>query len=88
MALQNEKALASGNSDITSDVLLKEADKHCKVMLSKFSRGHGCLKATGFLAVTMAVGVALIIKDPQVLYLKELVDFNLARAFTSFSLKL
>ena len=78
MALQNEKALASGNSDITSDILLKEADKHCKVMLSKFSRDHGCLKATGFLAITMAVSVALIIKDPQVLYLKELVDFNLA----------
>ncbi|GKA37335.1 transmembrane protein 214-B-like protein isoform X1 [Tanacetum coccineum] len=61
----NEKALASGNNDITSDVLLKEANKHCKVMLSKFSRGHGCLKATGFLTVTMVVGVALIIKDPR-----------------------
>ncbi|GJV09388.1 transmembrane protein [Tanacetum coccineum] len=62
---KNEKALASGNNDITSDVLLKEANKHCKVMLSKFSRGHGCLKATGFLTVTMVVGVALIIKDPR-----------------------
>lgn len=82
---KNEKALASGN--ITNkEALLKDADKHCKMILSKFSRGHHCLKATAFLTITMAVGVAFIIKDhPQAWNLKELVDFNLSHAFTSLS---
>ncbi|KAJ0526224.1 putative transmembrane protein [Helianthus annuus] len=79
---KNEKAMAGGDE---REALLKEADKHCKTILGKFSRGHGCLKATVFLTVTMAVGVAVIIKDHRVWNLKELVDVDLSRAFSSLS---
>ncbi|KAI7745800.1 hypothetical protein M8C21_007353 [Ambrosia artemisiifolia] len=79
---KNEKAMASGDE---REALLKEANKHCKTILGKFSSGHGCLKATVFLTVTMAVGVAVIIKDHPVWNLKELIDVDLSRAFTSLS---
>ncbi|KAJ0711655.1 putative transmembrane protein [Helianthus annuus] len=79
---KNEKAMAGGDE---REALLKEADKNCKTILGKFSRGHGCLKATVFLTVTMAVGVAVIIKDHRVWNLKELVDVDLSRAFSSLS---
>ncbi|KAI3781207.1 hypothetical protein L2E82_11214 [Cichorium intybus] len=80
---KNDKALASG--DTASEALLKDANKHCKTILSKFSRGNNCLKATAFLTVTMAVGVGLVVKDTGVWNLKDLVDFDLSRALTSFS---
>ncbi|XP_076933203.1 uncharacterized protein LOC143599019 [Bidens hawaiensis] len=73
---KNEKAIASGDD---REALLKEADKHCKAILGKFSRGHGCLKATVFLTVTMAVGVAVIIKDHPVWNLKEHLDVDWSR---------
>ncbi|KAI3725758.1 hypothetical protein L1987_65550 [Smallanthus sonchifolius] len=78
--VKNEKAMAGGDD---REALLNDADKHCKIILGKFSRGDGCLKATVFLTVTMAVGVVVIIKDHW--NLKELVDIDLSRAFTSFS---
>ncbi|XP_071728031.1 uncharacterized protein [Rutidosis leptorrhynchoides] len=65
---KNEKALASS----IDEVLIKEADKHCKTILSKFSGGNRCLKATAFLTVSMAVGVAWIINDPRVWNLKDI----------------
>ncbi|XP_071712967.1 uncharacterized protein [Rutidosis leptorrhynchoides] len=78
---KNEKALASG----IGEPLIKDADKHCKAILAKFSNGNHCLKATAFLSVTMAVGVAWIIVDPTVLNLKEAMDFDFFRALTSLS---
>ncbi|KAI3784439.1 hypothetical protein L1987_43538 [Smallanthus sonchifolius] len=77
---KNEKAMAGGDD---REALLKDADKHCKIIFGKFSRGHGCLKATAFLTVTMAIGMVVIIKDHW--NLKEPVDIDLSRAFTSFS---
>lgn len=73
--------MASG----VNEAFFKDADKNCKTILAKFSRGHRCLKATAFLTVTMAVGVAWIIKNPRVWNLKEVVDFDLSRAFNSLS---
>ncbi|XP_023734554.1 uncharacterized protein LOC111882416 [Lactuca sativa] len=80
---KNEKALASGSS--VSEALVKETDKYAKMILSKFSRGNHCLKATAFLTITMAVGVAFIIKDPTVWNLKQLADFDFSHTFTSLS---
>ncbi|KVH92095.1 hypothetical protein Ccrd_005872 [Cynara cardunculus var. scolymus] len=60
------------NGDGTHEALLKEAEKQCKILLAKFSGGHRCLKATAFLTITMAVGVGLIVKDPQFWNLKEM----------------
>ncbi|KAJ9557589.1 hypothetical protein OSB04_012203 [Centaurea solstitialis] len=80
---KNEAALSGG--DGAHEASLKEADKQCKILLSKFSRGHGCLKATAFLTVTMAVGVGLIVNEPRLRNLKEMIDFDVFRAFTSLS---
>ncbi|XP_024978498.1 uncharacterized protein LOC112515799 [Cynara cardunculus var. scolymus] len=80
---KNQAALTNG--DGTHEALLKEAEKQCKILLAKFSGGHRCLKATAFLTITMAVGVGLIVKDPQFWNLKEMVDFDIFRAFTSLS---
>ncbi|KAI3668957.1 hypothetical protein L6452_40174 [Arctium lappa] len=80
---KNEAALTNG--DGAHEALLKEAEKQCKILLAKFSRGHRCLKATALLAITMAVGVGFIINDPRFWNLKEMVDFDLVRAFTSLS---
>lgn len=77
---KNEAALSGGH-----EALLKEAEKQCKNLVAKFSQGHRCLKATAFLTITMAVGVGFIINDPRFWNLKEMVDFDLFRAFTSLS---
>ncbi|KAL3501849.1 hypothetical protein ACH5RR_036298 [Cinchona calisaya] len=50
MGLQNEKALASEENS-TCRATLKEAQKHCKILHGRVSRGHGCLKALVVLGV-------------------------------------
>lgn len=41
-------------------VLYKEADKHCKKLLGRLSRGSGCVKATVFVVAALGVGVAFL----------------------------
>ena len=55
LSLQNEKALAKAD-DGTHHALLKDADKHCKVILRRLSHGHGCMKSMAFVSVVLAVG--------------------------------
>ncbi|XP_057530481.1 uncharacterized protein LOC130808935 [Amaranthus tricolor] len=55
---KNEKALAGERSGQAS--LLKDADKYCKILMGRLSRGHGCVKAVVFVGVVMAVGAAVM----------------------------
>lgn len=40
--------------------LVKDADKYCKLILRRLSRGHGCVKAVVFVAVATAVGATVL----------------------------
>ncbi|KAK6931604.1 Transmembrane protein 214 [Dillenia turbinata] len=56
--LKNEKAISSGDNSL-NPALFKEADKYCKAILAKLSRGHGCAKGVALALVAVAVGVAI-----------------------------
>ncbi|CAA3026094.1 Hypothetical predicted protein [Olea europaea subsp. europaea] len=56
---KNEKALAGG-VDVAHQAFFKDADKYCKVILGKISRGHSCAKTVAFAFVVLAVGAAII----------------------------
>ncbi|CAN1297231.1 Transmembrane protein 214-B [Linum perenne] len=55
---KNEKAISKGHNDADLP-LYKEADKYCKAIQGKLSRGHGCLKGMAFVVVALAVGAAV-----------------------------
>ncbi|KAL2509713.1 hypothetical protein Fot_33360 [Forsythia ovata] len=56
---KNEKALA-GEADVARQAFFKDADKYCKVILSKISRGHTFVKTVAFAFVVLAIGAAII----------------------------
>ncbi|KAJ8770075.1 hypothetical protein K2173_010120 [Erythroxylum novogranatense] len=56
---KNEKALTSG-SEVAHLALYKDADKYCKAVLGKVSRGHGCLTGMAVIVVALAVGAAVL----------------------------
>jgi hypothetical protein len=56
---KNEKALAGGE-DSARQSLFKDADKYCKWILGRLSRGHGCLKSVAFAVIAIAVGAAVM----------------------------
>ncbi|KAF5762274.1 putative transmembrane protein [Helianthus annuus] len=56
---KNEKAMTEGDKS-GDQALYREADKHCKVLLGRVSRGWGCAKATVFLIVAFGVGAAFL----------------------------
>ncbi|CAL5323705.1 unnamed protein product [Camellia sinensis] len=73
---KNEKALAADEDD-DRKASLKDADKHCKVLMGRLSRTHGCMKIVVFVSVALAVGAAYMSQNMQSWDLKELlVDFN------------
>ncbi|GAV76709.1 DUF2359 domain-containing protein [Cephalotus follicularis] len=75
---KNEKALAKGQ-DAAHHASLKDADKYCKVIMGRLSRGHGWMKSMVFLSVALALGVAFMSQDMQSWDMKELFDvFNSA----------
>lgn len=55
---QNEKAL-NGGVDVARQAFFKDADKYCKVMLGRLSRGYSCVKTVVFTMV-LAVGAAVM----------------------------
>ncbi|KAL2518839.1 Protein of unknown function DUF2359 [Abeliophyllum distichum] len=55
---KNEKAL-NGGVDVARQAFFKDADKYCKVILGRLSRGHGCVKTMAF-AIVLAVGAAVM----------------------------
>ncbi|KAE8654441.1 putative ubiquitin-conjugating enzyme E2 26-like isoform X1 [Hibiscus syriacus] len=56
---KNEKA-TSDEADAARQSLFQDADKYCKIISGKLSRGHGCLKALGLVVVLVAVGAAFV----------------------------
>lgn len=50
----------SSGADAARQSLFQEADKYCKHISGKLSRGHGCLKALAFLVVAFAVVAAVV----------------------------
>ncbi|KAJ6819854.1 uncharacterized protein M6B38_401610 [Iris pallida] len=68
---KNEQAL-SGAVDASNQAAIKEADKYCKVILGKCTRGSSCIKGGVFvLMVAVAVGFA-VSPDMQSLDWKKL----------------
>ncbi|KAI3763756.1 hypothetical protein L2E82_13753 [Cichorium intybus] len=67
---KNEKAMTKEEKS-GDQALYKEADKYCKVLLGRLSRGWGCMKATVFLAVV--IGVGAVVLSPNTL---ESLDWN------------
>ncbi|XP_057962000.1 uncharacterized protein LOC131153601 isoform X2 [Malania oleifera] len=61
---KNENAL-DGEEDAAHQQLFKEADKYCKVMLGRLSRGHRCMKGVGYAALAVAVGALLQLLSPE-----------------------
>ncbi|KAM1520628.1 hypothetical protein ACFX10_010985 [Malus domestica] len=57
---KNEKALAGEAEDARQEKLNKEADKYCKTLLGKISRGSGCKKTVALAVVALAVGAAVM----------------------------
>uniref|UniRef100_A0A5B7AHQ4 Transmembrane protein 214-A n=1 Tax=Davidia involucrata TaxID=16924 RepID=A0A5B7AHQ4_DAVIN len=56
---KNEKALA-GEEDAAHQALFKNADKYCKVILGRLSRGLGCMKGMAFAIIALAAGAAVM----------------------------
>lgn len=40
--------------------LYKEADKYCKVLLGRLTRGWGCVKGLGVTLIILGLGIALV----------------------------
>ncbi|CAB4295796.1 unnamed protein product [Prunus armeniaca] len=57
---KNEKMLASGEDEAHQEKLIKDADKYCKTLLGKSSRGSGCKKSVALAVVALAVGAAVM----------------------------
>ena len=56
---QNEAALESA-TDAGKQASIKEADKHCKVILGKLTRGATCLKSS-LVVIGLAVAVGFVL---------------------------
>ncbi|EOA34920.1 hypothetical protein CARUB_v10020004mg [Capsella rubella] len=59
--LKNEEAITEGGAN---GALYKEADKSCKVISGKLSRGSGCLKGTAIAVVILAAAAAFLSTNP------------------------
>lgn len=60
---KNEKALADG-AEVAHHSLYKDADKYCKWLIGKISRGHGCMKSLAI--VIIALGVGTVVMSPTI----------------------
>ncbi|GAB4828750.1 hypothetical protein Ancab_018419 [Ancistrocladus abbreviatus] len=58
LRIKNEKELTG--ADAARQALIKDADKYCKVLMGRISRGHGCLKSVAVIVLVLAVGAAVI----------------------------
>ncbi|KAJ4973602.1 hypothetical protein NE237_006776 [Protea cynaroides] len=80
-SLKNEKALASG-IDAQSQASIKEADKYCKVLVGRLSRGNACVKSMMFAAIALAIGAIVMSPDIESWDWKKLsVMFNSQQSF-------
>lgn len=74
---KNEKALEGEAESAEQERLIKDADKYCKTLLGKLSRGSGCKKSVAFVVLALAVGAAVV--SPNV----ESWDWNKLTVFFS-----
>lgn len=58
--------------------LVKDADKYCKTLLGKLSRGSGCKKSVAFIILALAVGAAAVVSPNM-----ESLDWNKLTVFFS-----
>nr|GEU57356.1 transmembrane protein 214-like [Tanacetum cinerariifolium] len=56
----NEKALTDDDISAADQKLYKEADKYCKVLLGRLSRGWGCVKGLGVALIVIGLGIAFV----------------------------
>uniref|UniRef100_A0A5B7C6J0 Transmembrane protein 214-A n=1 Tax=Davidia involucrata TaxID=16924 RepID=A0A5B7C6J0_DAVIN len=77
---KNEKALATGE-DATHQASFKNADKQCKLILGRLSRGSKCMKSMVFVSIAVAVGAAVMSQDLHSWDLKKLVDLYIPYTF-------
>ncbi|KAH8483237.1 hypothetical protein H0E87_027857 [Populus deltoides] len=56
---KNEKVLAKTENS-GDHASLKEADKYCKAILGRFSRGLGCIRSTFIVSAALAVGAVIM----------------------------
>nr|KJB15411.1 hypothetical protein B456_002G176900 [Gossypium raimondii] len=56
---RNKKEMGN-ESDAATQALFQDADKYCKLIAGRLSRGPGCLKALAFLVVAFGVGAAVV----------------------------
>lgn len=63
--------MASG-ADTAHLAHLKDADKYCKAILGKVSRGYGCVKSVAFVVIALAVGAACMSPNMESLDWKKL----------------
>lgn len=77
--VKNEKGLASEDNAAAHVATLKDAEKHCKMLLGRVSHGHGCLKAFVLVVAVAAGAAAFMSEDLKSLDVKKLLaDFNLS----------
>ena len=50
----------AGGEDAARQVLFKDADKYCKSILGRVTRGHGCMKSVAFAIIALAVGATVM----------------------------
>lgn len=73
---KNEKALTT-ETDAARQALIKDADKYCKIISGRVSRGHGCKSFLTFTVLAVAVGAVVFYPNMESLDFKKLaVVFN------------
>ncbi|KAL6189871.1 hypothetical protein ACLB2K_036272 [Fragaria x ananassa] len=75
---KNEKALEGEAEFPEQERLVKDADKYCKTLLGKLSRGSGCKKSVVFIILALAVGAAAVVSPNM-----ESLDWNKLTVFFS-----
>ncbi|KAL6187054.1 hypothetical protein ACLB2K_043170 [Fragaria x ananassa] len=75
---KNEKALEGEAESPEQERLVKDADKYCKTLLGKLSRGSGCKKSVAFIILALAVGAAAVVSPNM-----ESLDWNKLTVFFS-----
>lgn len=65
----------ASEADATRQALFRDADKYCKAILGKLSRGLGCMKGMAFAIVALAVGAAIMSPNVESWDLKKLYVF-------------
>ncbi|KAL1806948.1 hypothetical protein ACET3Z_030016 [Daucus carota] len=80
---KNEKALADGAQGAHHS-LLKDADKYCKWLIGKISRGNGCMKSLAIVIIALGVGTVVMSPTIESLDWKQLSVFFNQQSFLTW----